>query len=99
MLQLDVPRTLARQPRVLGEVDHESEKRPIPDLNALMKTDDCTSQIVVQTISTCQSIELPFASTVLVIIQPRQSGRKQTQSFPLKSGLATFSDVVEVTAS
>jgi hypothetical protein len=45
VLQLDVPRTLARQPRVLDEADHESERRPIPDLNALMKTDNNTSEV------------------------------------------------------
>jgi hypothetical protein len=89
VLQLDVPRTLARQPRVLDEADHESERRPIPDLNAFMNTDNNTSEIVAQTISTCQSIELPFASAKLVIVQPGQSGRKQAQSFPLKIGLAT----------
>lgn len=51
-----------------------------------------------QTISACQSIELPFTSTELVIVQPGQSGRKQAQSFPLKIGLAT-SGGVEVSTS
>jgi hypothetical protein len=98
VLQQDVPRTLARQPQVLGEADHESERRPILDLNALMRTGDNTSKAVAQTISTCQSIELPFTSAILVVVQPGESGRKQAQSFPLKIGLATPSDV-EVSAS